>query len=103
VRTRAGAAVFYADTEGARSADLGILLGADTHSRVERWDGDGEFARMCYECTYILPAPSLAVSRSPSLSFSVKLVGSLFSARFDVCPASHPYPHTHDHRAHGDK
>jgi hypothetical protein len=39
--------------------------------------------------------PSLAVSRSLPLSFSLNSFGPLFSALFDVCHTSHAHPHTH--------
>ncbi|KAJ7857996.1 hypothetical protein B0H13DRAFT_1154836 [Mycena leptocephala] len=79
---------FYADTEGARSADLGLILGLDAQSRVD--DGaDVEFARVRRGCAYNLLSLALAPI---SLSFSSNSVGSLYSARFDVCMASHPHP-----------
>jgi hypothetical protein len=77
-----------ADTEGACSTDLDIILDVDAHSRVGGvGDGDGEFTRVC---VYLLPVLSLAVSRSYPTIFLLKLGRILLSARFDVCPASHP-------------
>jgi hypothetical protein len=78
----------YTDTEGACSADLGIHWGTDARSRV---DGGGVEVGMNW-CAYILLSPalhSLLSLSSPSLSFASNSVGSLFSARFYVCPASH--------------
>ncbi|KAJ7850744.1 hypothetical protein B0H13DRAFT_2400821 [Mycena leptocephala] len=63
------------DTEGARSADLGILLGLNAYSRAAG-GGDGE-----------MRVRALAPI---SPSFSSNSVGSLLSAQSDVYPASHP-------------
>jgi hypothetical protein len=73
----------YMDKEGARSADLGLILGLDAQSRVD--DGaDVEFSRVRRGCAYNLLSLALAPI---SLSFSSISVRSLFSALFDVCTA----------------
>ncbi|KAJ7883811.1 hypothetical protein B0H13DRAFT_2343985 [Mycena leptocephala] len=73
MRMRASVAV-CADTEGASSADLGLILGLDAQSHVD--DGaDVEFARVRHGCAYNLLSLALAPI---SLSFSLNSVGSLF-------------------------
>jgi hypothetical protein len=97
MNTRAGVAVcFLRGYEGRAFRRSGYNF-VWTHTRVSLEVGmEMENLR---GCAYILPAPSLAVSRSFSLSFSSNSVGSLYSARFDVHPASHPHPPIHTRTA----
>jgi hypothetical protein len=71
-----------------------------THASLEV-GMEREKARGCVVGARIFcPLPPL---QSISLSFSSNSIRSLFSAPFDVCPASHPHPHTHGHPAQRNK